>query len=103
MNRMLTRFALYLLVLCLVLPLAAVASEQPDAFVVASTTGISGEFMSGMWGNNSVDVDARILLHDYPTTIVNLDESVVINSIAVKAHTVTRDGDDNVVYLYAAG
>lgn len=95
-----TRFVLFLLVLCLALPMTAAAEEPSDVFVVASTTGMSGEFMAGMWGNNTTDVDVRILLHDYPTTYISLDETVSINDMAVRRHAVSTDEAGNAVHTF---
>lgn len=83
MNKSLSRFTIFLLLFCLALPLGAPAAQPADTLVVASTTAISGEFMAGMWGNNTVDVDIRILLHDYPTVVWGLDEQAIINKTVV--------------------
>ena len=47
----------------------AVATEAPeqqrDTLVVGSTTELNGNFFSEMFGNNTADLDVRMLLHDY--------------------------------------
>ena len=39
--------------------------EERDTLVVGSTTAMSGNFFSEMFGNNTADLDVRMLLHDY--------------------------------------
>ena len=99
MIKTLTRFTILLLMLCLALPMAVPAAQAADTLVVASTTAMSGEFMAGMWGNNTVDVDIRILLHDYPTVVWGLDEEAIINKMAVSRFTTRKTPDGDTEYI----
>lgn len=47
-----------------VLPVGALAADD-NTLVVASTTKMSGNFFTDMWGSNSSDIDVRTLLHGY--------------------------------------
>jgi len=47
-----------------VCPVGAMAA-QDNTLVVASTTKMSGNFFSDLWGNNTSDSDVRTLLHGY--------------------------------------
>ncbi len=67
--------------------------------VVGSTTPLSGCFFTEMWGSNSSDIDARMLLHGY-----NLMEwrsetgSYAVNHSAVSGLAVTDDEAGNRTY-----
>lgn len=100
MIKALTRFTLLLLVLCLALPLGASAAQVTDVLVVASTTSMSGEFMAGMWGNNTADVDIRILLHDYPTIVWSLDEEASVNKTAVSQLDIKKNAAGDSEYTF---
>ena len=69
-----TRILSILLALCMALScLTALAEEAnepeqvvaPNTLVVGSTTALSGNFFSEMFGNNASDLDVRTLLHGY--------------------------------------
>ena len=62
------------LVLAVLMTLSCLAAQgaaetvdaQPrEEFVVGSTTGFSGNFFSTAWGNNTSDLDVRLLLNGY--------------------------------------
>lgn len=67
--------------------------------VVGSTTPLSGSFFTEMWGNNTSDIDVRMLLHGY-----NLMEwhaatgSYGINESVVSGLAVTDDDEGNRTY-----
>ena len=42
---------------------AAQAEAVYDELVVGVTTALSGGFFTDMWGNNTSDIDVRLLLH----------------------------------------
>lgn len=94
------RLLTILLLMCLALPAVMVAGET-DELVVGSNTGISGEFMAGMWGNNTTDVDVRLLLHDYPTIVWQTGEMASINQVAVQNMERQTDESGNQVYTFA--
>ena len=41
------------------------AGAPDDELVVGSTTALSGSFFTEMWGDNTSDIDVRMLLHGY--------------------------------------
>ena len=43
----------------------SVDAQDTEAFVVGSTTGFSGNFFSAAWGNNTSDLDVRLLINGY--------------------------------------
>lgn len=100
MKKKTTRLWALLLALFMVLPLAQASAQKADALVVASTTGMSGEFMSGMWGNNTTDIDIRILLHDYPTVVWGLDEKAAVNEMVIQNFDRQLDGKGNTVFTF---
>ncbi len=98
------RLALVLaLVLLTLTPLAALAQVAATStytnLVVGSTTPLSGNFFSEMFGNNTSDTDARMLLHGY-----NLMEwssatgAYGINPSVVSGLIVTDDAQGNRTY-----
>ncbi|NLD33931.1 MAG: hypothetical protein GX653_03395 [Clostridiales bacterium] len=88
-----TRIALLVLALMLVLPSAARAAEADKPLVVASLTQMSGNFTTNMWGNNTADVDMRLLLHGYPTVYEGLDQQYAFNEVALTSLTTQEDAD----------
>lgn len=79
-------------------------AEQPayDQLVVGSTTALSGSFFTEMWGNNTSDIDVRMLLHGYnlmewqsATGAYGLDNSVASGLV------VTDDPEGNRTYTVA--
>jgi ABC-type transport system substrate-binding protein len=93
-----------LLALLLSLPgLPLLAEEYPhDELVVGSTTALSGNFLSEMWGNNTSDFDVRMLLHGYNLIEwkdglgnYGIDETVVSGIVA------TDDAQGNRTYTLA--
>lgn len=40
-------------------------SEEPTHVTVGNTTKVSGSFFTGMWSNNTSDIDVRNMLHGY--------------------------------------
>ena len=71
------------LALMLILPSAAIAAEAERPLVVASLTQMSGTFTTNMWGNNTADVDMRLLLHSYPAIYENLNQQYERNNVAL--------------------
>jgi len=62
------RHVLAMMLVCMlmisVIPVNASAAED-NTLVVASTTKMSGNFFTDMWGSNTSDIDVRMLLHGY--------------------------------------
>ena len=67
MKRYLNHVLALMLVCMLMVPAfsAAAYAENDNTLVVASTTKMSGNFFSDLWGNNTSDIDVRSLLHGY--------------------------------------
>lgn len=81
---------------------AAPAPANYEELVVGSTTAMSGNFFSDMFGSNTADMDVRTLLHGYnliqwngETGAYGIDDSVVSGLI------VTDDGAGNRTYTVA--
>ena len=62
-----------------------------DELVVGATTALSGNFFNEMWGNNTSDLDVRMLLHgynlvqrEYETGVFVVDDSVVSGLVVTK-------------------
>lgn len=113
MKKLLAIMLALLLVLAAPLTLAeeVMMAEIPDydELVVGSTTALSGSFFTEMWGNNTSDVDVRMLLHGYnlmewKTALGNygIDDSVVSGIAAYSDsngnHTYTIALYDNLYY-----
>ena len=71
----------------------SVDAQETEAFVVGSTTGFSGNFFSSAWGNNTSDLDVRMLINGYNLVrwdgengLFTLDDSVV-SGVAVTENT----------------
>lgn len=76
-------------------------AEQPqavyDELVVGSTTALSGSFFTEMWGNNTSDIDVRLLLHGYnlmewktAMATYGMDETVVSGMVVTERYTGDR-------------
>ena len=87
------------LLLALAAPLALAEAEVPnyEELVVGSTTALSGNFFTDMWGNNTSDADVRMLLHGYNlmqwnTELGNygVDDSVVSGLVVTDRHDGNR-------------
>lgn len=81
---------------------AAAAAPDYETLVVGSTTAMSGNFLSDMWGSNTADMDVRTLLHGYNPVEWNsalgnygIDDSVVSGLV------VTDDPAGNRTYTVA--
>ena len=48
---------------CLALAEAPVAAPNYDELVVGTTTAMTGNFFTDLWGRNTADMDVRTLLH----------------------------------------
>lgn len=62
-----------------------------DELVVGATTALSGNFFNEMWGNNTSDLDVRMLLHgynlvqrEYETGMFVVDDSVVSGLVVTR-------------------
>lgn len=67
-------------------------AELYEELVVGSTTAMTGKFFTGLWGNNTADIDVRKLLHGYSPVKWSsdaggyvIDQSVVSGSVSQTA------------------
>lgn len=93
MKKLLATFLALLMMLSCV---AAMAEESStDALVVGSTTALSGNFFSDMWGNNAADVDVRALLHGYNMMQWSYEKGTYdINPAVIRGLTVENDEEN---------
>lgn len=94
------RIAMLVLALMLILPSAAIAAEAERPLVVASLTQMSGTFTTNMWGNNTADVDMRLLLHGYPTIYENLNQQYERNNVALSNLVIRDEPDGGKTYYF---
>ena len=92
-----------LLVLALALPLGSAWAEgyDPDHLTVASPTALSGNFFTDMWGNNTSDMDVRMLLEGYG--LIRWDgesSSFVKNDSVVRDVAITANSAGDRTYLF---
>ena len=76
----------------------APAGSEAKPVVIGSVTEMSGMFMGNFWGNNTVDMDIRRLLHQYNTVERTLFGQLTPNDITVERFEITRDAQGNRVY-----
>jgi len=55
-----------------------------DELIVGSTTKLSGNFFTNMWGNNASDVDIRAMLHGYETVYWSTQTIFEINPTVIR-------------------
>ena len=72
-----------------------------QALTVGNPTPLEGNFFTDMWGNNTSDLDVRLLLHGYNLIVWNGEEGMfavnptVVSGIAV----VDNEAGDRTYYL----
>lgn len=59
-------------------------SVEASALTVGSVTEMSGSFYSGLWGNNTSDMDVRGLLHGYATVAWQRAGNYAVNQTALE-------------------
>ncbi len=103
--RIMKKFLGMILALLMVVNCTALAEELQDAnelynqLVVGNTTALSGGFFTEMWGNNTSDIDVRMLLHGYNLMKWSNESSTYsINDTVVSGIAVTEDGAGNRTY-----
>lgn len=98
MKKILAAFLAMLLALTGVVALAG-AEDAKDTLVVGSTTALSGDFFTDMWGNNTSDIDVRMLLHGYNlVTWKSSAGTYELNDTVVQYLIVSEDGQGNREY-----
>ena len=97
-----------LLALVLLLGVYPAMAEAPEAaynyeeLVVGSTTAMTGNFFTDLWGRNTADMDVRTLLHGYD--LIHWDSDVGafgIDSTVVSGIVATEDEVGNRTYTLA--
>ena len=99
------RMLAMILVLVMALSCTALAEEAQPAeelytrLVVGNTTALSGGFFTDMWGNNTSDIDVRMLLHGYNLMEWNSAMGAYgINNTVVSGLVVSDDAEGNRTY-----
>ncbi len=76
--------------------------EAYEALIVGSTTEMSGNFFTDMWGNNTSDIDVRKLLSAYSLVEWQATQGMfAVDQSVVGALTATMDATGNKVYTVA--
>lgn len=85
---------------------SGVISTAPDGvqegseLIVGTTTPMDGHFGTDLWGDNTSDMDARLLLHDYATIDKDMTPGIGTHGIAVKDMTAQEQSDGSRVYTF---
>ena len=78
------------------------AQNAGDHIVVGSTTAMTGSFFTDMWGNNTSDMDVRMLLHGYNLMQWNAEiGNYSIDDSVVSGFAVADDVNGNRTYIIA--
>lgn len=73
-----------------------IGSTEP--FVVGSPSALSGAFFTGMWGNDTSDIDVRALLHAYSPVVWSMQSLFEINPTVVQEVVVGVLDNGNKMY-----
>lgn len=91
--------SLLLMLLVCVIPLAPAAAQgEGEALIVGSTTMLSGAFFTGMWGNNTSDIDVRTLLHGYSPVVWTMQTLYETDPMVIKDITAGTYENGNKVF-----
>lgn len=86
--------ALMLAVLCFAAPASASETAQPapaqNEVVVGTTTKVSGDFFTGLFSNNTSDIDVRTLVYGYAPAVWETQWSFVLDKTVVKTMEVKK-------------
>jgi len=69
--------------------------QEGTELIVGTTTPMSGDFSTDLWGTNAADMDVRALLHSYETVSWTRFGSMQFNSVVVKSVSHDMVGADN--------
>lgn len=90
---------LTLLIMLFALPVNQ-AGAAGNTLHIGHLTRVSGEFFTEMWGNNTSDIDVRMLIHGYDIVMWMEDESIQPDNTVVKSLVWSRDpGGDPVATI----
>lgn len=76
----------------------AQAARPPAVLTVGSTTMLSGNFFSELWGNNTADIDVRSLLHEYPLVAQTQGGEYQLNETVISRITKMTENNGDVTY-----
>jgi len=68
--------------------------QEGTELIVGTTTRMSGDFATDMWGTNTADMDVRALLHGYETVSWTRYGSMQFNSVVVRSVHYDEMGED---------
>lgn len=78
------------------------AEQVYEELIVGSTTALSGNFFSEIWGNNTSDIDVRNMIHGYSPVKWKSDLGTFASDpIAVSGITAAIDANGNKTYTIA--
>lgn len=104
MRKMLSLFLALMMVLTIA-PTMASAETAPAAnqLIVGSTTDISGDLFTTMWGNNAMDAAIKGLIHGYATVFYSKESGYIIDPTVVEDFTteVAENGDKTYTFKIA--
>ncbi|MCL2812757.1 MAG: ABC transporter substrate-binding protein [Clostridia bacterium] len=73
--------------------------QEGTELIIGTTTRMSGDFATDMWGTNTADMDVRALLHSYETVSWTRFGSMQFNSVVVKSVVHDMVGGENMYTL----
>ena len=76
-----------------------VGVQYGTKLTVGALTMPSGAFSTDMWGNNTVDLDVRALLHAYDTVMLTQKQGLVINENVLKDVQIGYRDNGEAVYV----
>lgn len=80
-------------------PPVEIGIQRGEKLVIGSLTAPNGAFSTEMWGNNTVDIDIRAMLHAYDTVTLTQNHGLVINTNVLKSVQVGYPESGQAVYL----
>lgn len=98
------KFLSFLLTLLLLTGCTAILAEDTvgetaSPFVVAAATELSGMFFTGLWGNNTSDIDVRAMIYNYSPVVWSDQTSMEMNPLVVADVSVGEYDNGNRAYV----
>lgn len=94
MRKTLSMLLAVLMVLA-IMPFSAIAEDAPSGqLIVGSTTELSGDFFTTMWGNNAMDNAVKNLIHGYNTAPYTREGFQIDPNVVVEYTTEEKDNGD---------
>lgn len=79
---------------------AEASAAQGDTITIGATTRMEGYFFTDLWSANTVDYDARTLLHGYSTVAIGRDGACLLDQTAIANMTARTDAKGNKTYTF---